>query len=410
MNSLLLRTLSIRPFSFLIIAEICSQMAMNMLHFILIILVFKLSQSNFAVAGIVLAFTSPAIFFGIPAGAYVDRFDKKKILFYTNIIRVLLLLPFIFFHTNLLLVYIVAFCIAVVAQFFIPAETPLIPVLVKKQLLLPANALFGMGLYGSVLLAYAISGPLLIFFGLVNAFVVLAVLFLLAAIFVSFITIPKMQRGKLQKKEISPINIAQEVHSAFTFMTRTKGVYRSLFLLTLSQMLIFVFAVIGPEYATHVLGISVEEFPLYFAAPAALGMVVGAFIIGNFLHKVSKHTLATIGVFSSAIGILLLPIGTKIGTEHLWDMSVLAFILGVANALVFVPSNTILQEETSDEIRGKVYGALNALIGIFSLVPILAIGGLADLFGVTHVIVGIGICILLVGIFRLVTHGKRRQK
>ncbi|MBI4078708.1 MAG: MFS transporter [Candidatus Levybacteria bacterium] len=407
MNSLLLRTLSIRPFSFLIIAEICSQMAMNMLHFVLIVVVYELTHSNTAVAGVVLALTTPAIFFGIPAGAYVDRQSKKTILLYTNIFRMLLLIPFIFFSTVLALVYLLAFCIAVIAQFFIPAETPMIPILVKKQFLLPANALFGMGLYGSVLTGYALTGPLLILLGKNNIFIFLSVLFLIASIFIWLIKVPKHQEIIEKKRNNTSIDIRGEVKTAFSFIVKTQGVYRSLFLLTLSQILIFIFAVIGPEYAVKVLGITVSEFPLYFASPAALGMVAGSFLIGNFLHRISKTSLATVGVFLSGFGILLLPFGVKTGLKNVYDIVALSFMLGIANAFVFVPSNTILQEETAEEIRGKVYGALNALVGIFSLIPILIVGVLADFFGVTAVLVVIGILILLFGVIRVLLHRGR---
>jgi hypothetical protein len=56
------------------------------------------------------------------------------------------------------------FGVSLVTQFFIPAETPIIPLLVRKELLLSANALFGMGIYASIFLAYALSGPLLFIF------------------------------------------------------------------------------------------------------------------------------------------------------------------------------------------------------------------------------------------------------
>lgn len=115
---------------------------------------------------------------------------------------------------------------------------------------------------------------------------------------------------------------------------------------------------------------------------------------------------------------LLLPYGSRITAReivhdlntllpHFLDFTtlhfviVLAFILGLANAFVFVPSNTILQEKTKDEFRGKIYGVLNALVGIFSLIPILAVGGLSDFFGVGVVIVGIGVSLFVIGISRI---------
>ena len=81
-------------------------------------------------------------------------------------------------------------------------------------------------------------------------------------------------------------------------------------------------------------------------------------------------------------------------------MIILAFILGVANSFVFVPANTILQEKTSPEFRGKIYGFLNTLVGGLSLLPIILVGGLSDLIGVSVVLVGIGVCLLILGVTR----------
>ncbi|MGH7245500.1 MAG: MFS transporter, partial [Candidatus Levyibacteriota bacterium] len=90
------------------------------------------------------------------------------------------------------------------------------------------------------------------------------------------------------------------------------------------------------------------------------------------------------------------------GITILHALVVLSFIFGIANALIFVPSNTIIQEKTSDEIRGKIYGVLNAMASLSSLLPVIVVGSLADLFGVGSVLVVLGIGMGLLGVFRLV--------
>lgn len=417
-NNRLLRVLSIKPFLFLWLAEIFSQIAMNMVNFVLIIAAFKLANSNTAVSGVVLSFTIPAIIFGMLAGVYVDRWNKKSVLFATNAIRVILLLLLFTLHTNLFFIYLLSFTVATVTQFFIPAETPMIPLLVGKKLLLTANALFGMGIYGSALIAYGLSGPLLLLFGQKNAFLILALSFFLAAVFVLLIKAPKKRLKKRVGNKQLNLNLASEVKSAFSLMTKTKEIYNSLILLTLSQILILILAVIGPGYARQILGIGVDEFPLFFVTPAALGIIMGSIILGNFFHNASKEKSVTIGVLLSGMAILLLPYGSKVASRSiitainaylpnifvidiLHIMIFLAFVFGIANALVFVPSHTTIQEKTSDEFRGKVYGALNTLVGVFSLFPIIIVGELADLFGVGRVLTGIGMTILAIGVMRL---------
>ncbi len=433
MNNRLLVVLSVRPFLFLWLAEVFSQIAMNMVNFILIFVAFALTKSNTAVSGIVLAFTLPAILFGIFAGVFVDRWNKKHVLFATNVIRVFLLLLLVLLYKNLFFVYALTFLISVVTQFFIPAETPMIPLLVKKDLLYAANALFGLGIYGSVLVSYALASPLLLLYGKTDVFLLLSFFFLVAGIFILLIKDPYKTLHTDKKTGQEGLNVTKsvptgkkelqstfggEVKSMFTLIVKTKEIYHSLFLLTLSQILTLVLAVIGPGYASQVLGIRVDALPLFFMTPAALGMVIGAIILINFFHNNKKSKSATVGVFLLGIAIMLLPYGSKVASRtivhsinmylpHVLTITILhimvflAFVLGFANALVWVPSNTILQEETSDAFRGKIYGALNALVGIFSFFPVIVVGGLADLFGVSSVLTGIGISLLLIGFFRV---------
>jgi MFS family permease len=178
-----------------------------------------------------------------------------------------------------------------------------------------------------------------------------------------------------------------------------------------------VIAVIGPGYATEILHIQVEKFPILFVTPAVLGMAVGAAVIGNYLNKKSKTTLAKIGLLLAGIVVLFFPYGSILTSRefiktlnhhlpnivHVTDvhvMFVMAVIIGFAFALIFVPSNTIIQEETNDEQRGKIYGALNTLVGTVSVVPILGVGYLSDLIGVSRVITLVGLSLIAISLLR----------
>ncbi|OGH06808.1 MAG: hypothetical protein A2171_00060 [Candidatus Levybacteria bacterium RBG_13_35_9] len=417
-ENLILKTLRIRPFLFLILSEFFSQFAMNLFNFALLIVVFSLAKSNSAVSGVVIAFTLPSIIFGILAGVLVDRWNKKNVLLTTNIIRALIVLPLVFLNENLLLIYLATFGVSLVTQFFIPAETPIIPILVNKKLLLSANALFGMAMYSSIFFAYALSGPLLFYFGKNNIFTFLTITFLVAAFFAWIVKIKNVNNFISVKEETIKIGFSQEIKTILSLISKTKNLYHALFSLTLAQVLIYVLAVIGPGYAQNVLKIKVENFPILFITPAIIGMALGAIIIGSFLHKKSKPMLTKFGLLLLGLSILLLPYGAKFESREIVQfinfyipyilkinvlhiMTFLAFTMGIATAFVFVPANTILQEETSDEIRGKIYGILNSLIGVLSFAPVILVGSLADIVGVKEVITAIGLTVLIIAFVRI---------
>lgn len=398
MRNPLIAALRIPSFFFLIVSEFFSQFAMNLLNFILLIVVFQLSSSNLAVAGVVLAFTLPSIFFGIIAGVFVDKWNKKNVLIYTNILRALAVIPLIYVNQNLALVYLLTFLVSLITQFFIPAETPIIPHLVPRKLLVSANAIFSMGLYGSLIVAYGLSGPLLLIFGEINVFIIITILFAISALFAFIIKLNYKEQPRKQK-----INVWYEIKDAINVIRSNKHVLHSLFLLVLLQTLILVIAVIGPSYATEVLDIQIEKFPLLFVAPSVIGLALGAILIGNYWHNKSKATLTKLGLLG--IGIVLILIVNLAKFTNLDPVAVLiplAVVIGFAFSFVFIPSHTIIQEETSDEQRGKIYGSLNNMVGIVSLIPILGIGLLADKVGVIMVVTYIGIGIVIISMIRII--------
>ncbi|MEK7862743.1 MAG: hypothetical protein AAB295_05695, partial [Chloroflexota bacterium] len=68
-------------------------------------------------------------------------------------------------------------------------------------------------------------------------------------------------------------------------------------------------------------------------------------------------------------------------------VSVTAFVFGVAYSFITVPAMTLLQEELPDDIRGRVFGVLNTLVSIFSFLPLIIVGPIADVWGIAPVFV-----------------------
>jgi MFS family permease len=134
MKDSIIDALRVKPFAYLMSAELFTQLGANIFNFYLIFAVFSLTKSNTAVAAIVLSFTIPAILFGIPAGIYVDRWNKKYVLLVSNLLRALLLVILAFLHQNIYAIFFISFFIATFTQFFIPAESPIIPSIVPKKI------------------------------------------------------------------------------------------------------------------------------------------------------------------------------------------------------------------------------------------------------------------------------------
>jgi MFS family permease len=74
----------------------------------------------------------------------------------------------------------------------------------------------------------------------------------------------------------------------------------------------------------------------------------------------------------------------------------LSLALGLAMSTVNIVSQTLLQEHTPEQLRGRVFSVQFMLNNLVGIPPMLAIGALADLIGIPQMLVGISAVILLV--------------
>lgn len=388
-----------RNFRNLWFGQVSSQIAINMMIFVLAMRIYETTVSNTAVSLLILAMGLPAIFVGFLAGTLVDRWDKRNVLVVTNLIRMVLLLGFFASSETLAWVYLLVLGISISTQFFVPAEAPTIPRIVKAEYLLTANSLFTFTYYTSVIIGFVLSGPSLRFFGPHNVFLFLAALLALAAFFVSQIP----SEGKLELKEKfgreELIKVWQEFIAGIRFLKTEEAVFASILLLTASQALIASLASLAPGFAHRVLEVEVKDASYLIMGPAAIGMLMGALLVGQFGRKTKRTYLINLGIILA--GMVLFLLSTIVRFKNLPLAIILLALLGGANALVDVPANTNLQQNAPAEVRGRVYGILTSLVGGAAILPVMITGLAADLFGVGKVIFGIASIIFSYGIYRI---------
>src|SRR5207244_10958534 len=112
---------------------VASQLADKFLMFALLILTYSISRASTHGAALFLAYTFPSVFLSPLAGVYADRHDKKRLMFFTNAIRgvLILLIPLsqltpYFAHVTWHLL-VITFLFAAVGQIFAPPKPPRFP-------------------------------------------------------------------------------------------------------------------------------------------------------------------------------------------------------------------------------------------------------------------------------------------
>lgn len=388
--------------------------ASNMLLFVLGVFVYSKTQSNSHMSLLYLALGLPATGFGLVSGLLVDRFDKRKILFATSLVRAGILLLLFGKSDNLFLLLVVAGLFSVFGQFFVPAEASLIPRLVPENLLFAANSLFSLTFYASIIGGFVLGGPVYEILGRQAILVAFVLAFGLAAGLT--LMLPHQPQSGGIRKQITLTGLFEDFKFVLNFIRETSFVGRALLLTTVIQVVITIFMILGPGFADKILFIKLTDASVVLLGPAAVGMILGALSMGILGQRASKRTLIFSGVLASGVLLLTLSSYIKITQIQNWGLEFSAyvsrlqssllpltvttmFLLGVCVSLIDVSCNTILQERTSDAVRGRVYGMLSTLISGVSLLPVVLSGILADIMGIEKIIFGLGALLFGFGIY-----------
>ncbi|MBI4039926.1 MFS transporter [Candidatus Daviesbacteria bacterium] len=417
-----------RGFLNLWINQILVQLSYNCLNFALIIWVFKLTDSNTAVSALLFSIYLPAVILGLFSGVLVDIIDRKKSIMVINILLSLSFFSLIFLKGSYPAILAVAFFVNALGQFYAPAEASAIPLIVKRNQLLTANSLFSATLYSSFLIGFGLAGPLLNHFGINFAFglggTLLAVAFLLSTLFPSITSTPDMESKKLilalAKRKYADIKEigALEIWRTIRLIRGKLPVLSSIVILAGVQMVIGILAVLMPGFLEKSLQIKATDASYVLVVPLGLGIVTGGIILGKFGAKLVKRRLVSRAILFGGLLFFLVGVAPLISPAISYfshprpvpfvyqpplSMVLIAgsFLLGIAMVSILVPSQTVLQENTSDSDRGKVYSVLGVAMAGLSLIPVLLSGVLADMFGTTPIFIGLGAIIILVGLFGL---------
>jgi MFS family permease len=401
-----------RNFLKLWISQICSQFSTRMITLALIISVFQTTKSNTLVVLLVFAFAIPALIFGLPAGAYVDRHSRKHVLIWTNILQATLMLFFLATQQMIWLVLLIIFIYASINQLYIPAETSMIPHIVSDKNLLGANSLFMFTVYGSFIFGYGAAGPVMLLFGN-NAPYILAFILLFIAFLSSLFLPSDAHKFKPVAMKKIYIGILKELKHTYEFIKGKAVIWQSILRLTIIQAIIGALAVLIPAFSDRVLHMDVRTASVLFITPVGIGTVLGALLISKISKKYDVNKLVKRVIIADGITIGLMGAAYPLGQflknyfnltflNHgalLIFIGTLVTLLGIESAMIIVASQTELQRQTPFDIRGRVFAVFGIFVTVTALLPMLFMGALADFLSVTTVFILGGILIIAYGIF-----------
>lgn len=411
-----------RPFLLLWLSQLATQVGGNMVLYGLTVLVFDATGSSTVNSILILTFLTPAVLFSAVAGVYVDRFDRRKVLVVTNLVRAALFVALALVDTNIALVLVLNVAISIATTFFAPAELSMIPLVVPKSQLTAANGIFLLTMNAAFAIGFAVMGPLLVIVANPTALiVVVALLYLVAAGFCW--TLPSAPPGSIIGHDAEHLDagmgsVVAQLQEGIAYVRANPIVSWSLLYLGVAASIVGVLGVLGPAFAQDVLGLRSQDF-VVVVLPLGIGVVIGALGVNAVQAAISRRRLIEIGLIVLGISLAFITIAGPIaqlvrdlddrvpGPDVSGFISILtvvvaiALVAGVAYAAVGIPAQTELQSEIEPAVRGRVFGILDMLISVGSFLPIIIVGPISDAVGALPVVFVAAMLVLAVGVASL---------
>lgn len=383
-----------RPFLTLWIGQILSQIADKVFFVLLIALLVEYLPSpdleNSRRSVLMVAITIPAILLGSLAGVIVDRYSKRQILVHCNLWRGLMTLGLIFLPKVFLVLILLGFMESILTQFFAPAEQTAIPLLVEKSGLLSANALFTTTMMGSMVVGFAVGEPLLTFATQLGEFgpvCIVAVLYILSALVFYGLPVNESIHGS----EGFKVHPWADFKDGLRYLKKDRLVSNAMLQLMILYSVFAALTVLTINLAEEV-GLKPTQFGFLLAA-AGIGMVLGAGGLGHWGSRFHHLPLPLYGFLMMAFALTTFTFIT-----HLYLSLGLSVVLGIGASFIGLPMQTLIQQQTPEGLRGKIFGFQNNVINIALSLPLAIAGPLTDILGlrvvlwiISAIVTGVGI-------------------
>lgn len=388
------------------------------------------THSTVLVGVAIISFTLPAVPFSLLAGVYVDYLNKRLVLWVSNALRAvatgLMVVALLWNPHTVIPLYVLAFAISLISQFFTPAEASAIPLLVSKNDLGPALSLFNITLTIAQALGFLLLGGLItalfppfhLSLGFLNVqvqsfdmlFTIVAIVYVICALLI--LAIPARALQQQQRTEsVSPGSLSlgkqtwkiirHDVREAWAYIRKDRLLLLALLRVSYVSILLLVIGELAGPFVVTVLQLPVQAMPLILA-PAGLGLVLGGVLMPYLTRKLGKSRTIVLGSLCTAGGLILLPLGRFLLTllamptlGILLFVGAITFVLGIVLEMVNIPAQTVMLEQAPMEERGRVFSFQSAFYNAGSIPVLLFAGVIGDTLGIETVMYMLAAAVLV---------------
>lgn len=348
------------------------------------------SRADLGFVGAVLGL---AAVFGLVAGALVDRWDRRRTMIWTDVVRALLavaLLGAALAHRlPVVLLVAVVLVMTLVGQFFYPAESALLPTVVADQDLTAANGVNQSGMALSQLVGATLGGAILGLLGPIVLFGFNAASF---AVSVTTLFLLRLASTSARPPRAAGGGVGSSARSLWADIVQgQRTIWRNPFLRRALPITVLVnfalvpISVLDVAWVRQVLHMGAFVYGL-FGAAILVGMVAGSVLSGVVAARLRLRPLVFATLAGAGLCIYAL---SRIPTAaaDLAFLVVFGLLVGVINTAL----SAMMQRAVPDEVRGRVFGAMSAFSNLAIPLGGVVVGVAAAVVSVAAIFAGAGL-------------------
>jgi MFS family permease len=403
-----LKILNNKIFLRILLIQFFSSLSAITLNFVLIGKIYSITHSSVAIAFFIFFYYLPTVLLGFFAGVLIDNFSKKSIFIFSNLAQSIIVIFYLGIRQKIWPIYLIVFLYSLCDEFLNPAIVASLPAVIDRKYLTAANSLTLFISQGTIIGGSLMGGILLKSMSNEN-YIFILVSGLLIFCTVLSLTLPSRKLRGIKKLKIDlsdPLNISRaldfpgfwrQTKEGYLFIKSKAMVLFPLLLLCGLGIIVGMGMVLFPSLA-EILKIEYADATLFIVPPVIFGAIFGGFLVNKLTGEFRKSDLVAGGLFLLGGGVLGLTLLSLIASRFIVFSIFLMFLLGLGYVLIYVPLQTLLQEHTPFNVRGRVFGVLSTLVTLLSALPMLLVTTLVDIFGVRLILLILGGGLIILGI------------
>jgi DHA3 family macrolide efflux protein-like MFS transporter len=388
-----------RNFTLLLAAMFVSDFGTAVTSIAASLLVYRETNSALSVGLMFIATSLPGLLFGLIAGVYVDRMDRKRILVVTELLSGLLIFAVpLLLPMNIIWLYVLVALKSILYQFFSPAHNSVIPDVTSDDELAAANSLLS-GLQTAAMgLGYATAGFVVSLFSPELAFYLNAATFLISAFLINLVVIPVETE---EDEETTTGAVVRNLREGAGFLWNSPAL-RSMLLLIIPIGIIYGFLTSAQlPFVLRALDGTEFEYSLVESL-SLIGYVVGALVMTVYTDRLREGQWV-------AISFLMVGLLTVVYSQltSITGVILIAAAINFFDAPSSIGQGLLVQRNTTRQMRGRV-SSVFYVVRDSSLMIGIGLVGIADVIDVRLAVYVASLILVGFGIIAFLLPGLRR--